>query len=160
MRQNSRVRRNSCSLVVAAALLSLTAPAARGAKPVTAVEAPKADPRLLRKLQEGAERVSVLVRVKDGTPSARALLASPDPGGEPERGKRRLAAQRRLIEDLPRQFKPRHTYESFSLLAGTATREGVIALANRSDVLSVTVDGIRKLYQGAPIQPALAFGNP
>lgn len=157
MRQNSRVRRNSCSLVVAAALLSLTAPAARGAKPVTAAEAPKADPRLLRKLQEGAERVPVLVRVKDGTPSARALLASPDPGGEPERGKRRLTAQRRLIEDLPRQFKPRHTYESFSLLAGTATREGVIALANRSDVLSVTVDGIRKLYQSAPVQPALAL---
>ncbi len=155
-RKERDMRQNSRSLFLAVALLLLTAPAAQGTKPITAADAPKADARLLRKLQEGADRLRVVIRLKDGTPSARALLATPDPEGEEERGRRRLAAQRHLIEEMPREFEPIHTYESFSLLSGTATREGVIALANRSDVLSVTVDGIRKLYQ-APIQPPLAL---
>src|SRR5207248_9229535 len=41
----------------------------------------------------------------------------------------------------------RRRYESFSVLAGTATREGVLELANRDDVSWVTMDAVRHKHQ-------------
>lgn len=114
-------------------------------------EAPRATPRLLRELEAGAEEVRVLVGVKDGTPSARQLLQSPDPAGEPARRVRRIAAQKLLADQLPaEQFVARHLYESFSILAGTASRSGAMVLANHPDVAWVTVDRTKKPTQTTP----------
>src|SRR5213592_4841283 len=86
-----------------AAVFSLAmSPAARALRPVSAEEAPKANAKLLRALGEGAEELRVIVAVSDGTPSARALLERPDPAGEPARRVRRLDAQRRLAQAIPR----------------------------------------------------------
>jgi len=88
--------------------------AARALAEISVREAPKADPRLLRALTRGPQdAVRVIVGVRDGTPSARALLVSPDLGGEPARRVRRLAAQRRLAEEIPEeQFEPLHYYRA------------------------------------------------
>ncbi|MDQ5841787.1 MAG: S8 family serine peptidase, partial [Chloroflexota bacterium] len=118
---------------------------------MTADEAPRADAKLLWALAQGAQEVRVIVGVKDGTPSARALRERPDPAGEPARRIRRIAAQKRLVEAVPgNEFHPRHYYESFSLVSGRATREGVIRLANRPDVAWVTLDGTRRRFQVTP----------
>jgi subtilisin family serine protease len=133
------------------AVFSLFAGRARALRPVSPDEAPRADAKLLRALNEGSEEIRVIVGVRDGTPSARALLLAPDPAGEPARRARRLVAQRRLSDDLPpNEFRVRHFYESFSLLAGRATREGVVRLANRPDVDWVTVDETRRRFQTSP----------
>jgi subtilisin family serine protease len=133
------------------ALLALLACASAASGAVSIPDAPKATPRLLRELERGAPQVRVIVGVADGTPSARRLLAHPDLAGEPARRSRRLAAQRRLAEELPEgDFKPLHFYESFSLLAATATPSGVVALANRPDVAWVAVDGTKKALQATP----------
>ncbi|HEX9688592.1 MAG TPA: hypothetical protein VGB47_05940, partial [Thermoanaerobaculia bacterium] len=58
---------------IAAFFALLTSPSARALGPVSADEAPKADAKLLRALAEGAEEVRIIVGVRDGTPSARAL---------------------------------------------------------------------------------------
>ncbi|HEY3173736.1 MAG TPA: S8 family serine peptidase, partial [Thermoanaerobaculia bacterium] len=138
-------------LAIAAALTLATASAARALRPVSAEEAPRADAKLLRALAQGAEEVRVIVGVSDGTPSARALLERPDPAGEPARRVRRLDAQRRLARAIPQnEFRVRHYSESFSLLSGRATRDGVVRLANRSDVAWVTLDETRRRLQTSP----------
>jgi len=120
-------------------------------RPVSAGEAPKADTKLLRALNQSTGEVRVIVGVRDGTPSARALLATPDPAGDPARRIRRLAAQKRLSGQVPQtEFRVRHFYESFSLLAGRATRDGVVRLSNREDVAWVTLDETRRASQGTP----------
>ena len=109
---------------------------------VSAAKAPRATPRLLRQLARSDAPIPVIVGVLDGTPSDRALLAKPDPAGENARRVVRVQAQQMLTDSLPaEQFQPTQFYESFSMLAGTASREGVLALANRPDVAWVTVDG-------------------
>ena len=114
-------------------------------------DAPNATPGLLRELNRGVEEVRVIIGVRDGTPSARRLLASPDPEGEPERRVLRVAAQKRLADEMtPRQLAVRHYYESFSMLAGTATREAVITLANHPDVAWVALDEQAHLLQATP----------
>lgn len=140
------------TLSVAIALLLLaTNPAAHALRPVSAGEAPKAEVRLLRALNAGAEEVRVIVGLKDGTPAARTLAARPDPAGEPGRRVIRLAAQKRLAGELPEaEFRVRHYYESFSLVAGRATRDGVVKLANRPDVQWVALDGTRRRFQATP----------
>jgi subtilisin-like proprotein convertase family protein len=146
-------RRHLTGLTSAAILTIFTVFGGRaaGLSPVSPAEAPRADARLLRALNAGAEEIRVIVGVRDGTPSARALLAAPDPAGEPARRVRRLAAQKRLADDVPSaEFRVRHFYESFSLLAGRATRAGVIRLANRPDVDWVTIDGTRRRFQATP----------
>ncbi len=128
------------------------ASAARALSPqISAADAPRATPRLLRQLQSGASEIRVLVGLADGTPSAHALLLHPDPAGEPARRVVRLAAQRRLAGAFPEQvFRTRHYYESFSIVAGVATAKGAVELANRPDVLWVELDGTKRLLQVTP----------
>jgi len=134
--------------------------AARGLTEIHPGEAPKADARLLRALSTGAKEVRVIVGVKDGTPSARTLVLTPDPAGEPARRIRRIAAQRRLAEEIPdERFQPLHYYESFSFLSGRATREGVVALANHPDVSWVTVDGTKRALQRPQAAQVLINSN-
>ncbi len=143
------MRRHSIALAVFFLSLFLAAPAFAAA--VSAADAPKADSRLLRALSRGDEEVRVIVGLNDGTPSARALLLRPDPEGERERRLRRIAAQRRLGEEMPPgEFRARHFYESFSMLAAIVSRKGAIELANRADVEWVTVDGSNRLFQTTP----------
>ncbi|HMA17694.1 MAG TPA: S8 family serine peptidase, partial [Thermoanaerobaculia bacterium] len=143
-------RRQLTRLAIVAAVFLLTV-RARALPLVTAEEAPRADAKLLRVLNEGADEVRVIVGVRDGTPSARALLLEPDPAGEPARRLRRLAAQKRLSDEVPQtEFRVRHFYQSFSFLAGRATRGGVVRLANRPDVDWVILDGERRHFQVAP----------
>jgi subtilisin-like proprotein convertase family protein len=138
------------TLLFAALLCLFLAASARGASAVGS-DAPNATPSLLRELDRGADTVSILVGIKDGTPSARALRASPDPEGEPERRVIRVAAQKRLAEELtPQRLAVKHYYESFSILAGTATREAAMALASRPDVAWVDLDRRARLLQTTP----------
>ncbi|MEX0880024.1 MAG: S8 family serine peptidase [Thermoanaerobaculia bacterium] len=117
-------------------------------------QAPRADASVLAALDRGDGAVDVIVGVRDDTPSARALAAHPDPSGEPGRRVRRLAAQRRLAKEMaPGSLAVRREYESLSMLAGRATRDGVLALANRRDVLWVTLDGVRRKHESFA-QPA------
>src|SRR6266536_1958892 len=132
-------------------LCLLAAASARAVSFVSAADAPNATPGLLRELNRGVKEVRVIIGVRDGTPSARRLLASPDPEGEPERRVLRLGAQKRLAEEMtPRQFAVKHYYESFSMLAGTATREAAIAIASRPDVAWVELDKQAHLLQRTP----------
>ena len=144
-------RRQITGFAIAALFSVLAGPTARALPAVSADQAPKADANLLRALNQGAEEVRVIVGVRDGTPSARALLAAPDPAGEPGRRVRRIAVQKRLSDEMePTEFRVRHFYESFSLVAGRATRAGVVRLANRADVDWVTLDETRRRFQVTP----------
>jgi subtilisin-like proprotein convertase family protein len=139
------------TLFLAALPCLLLAASARAASPVPASDAPNATPSLLRELDRGAEELPILIGVRDGTPSARALRASPNPEREPERRVIRMAAQKRLAEELtPQRLAVKHYYESFSILAGTATRETAIALAGRTDVAWVDLDRRAHLLQTTP----------
>ncbi len=132
-------------------LFLLGGASARAANFVSAADAPNATPGLLRELNSGAEQVRVIIGVKDGTPSAKMLIAKPDPAGEPERRVRRVAAQKRLAEEMtPHQLRVRYYYESFSMLAGTATREAAITLANHPNVAWVALDKEAHLLQTSP----------
>ena len=136
---------------LSAALCLCVAVSARGATAVSASDAPNATPALLRALGGEAETVPILIGIKDGTPSARTLLASPDPDGEPQRRVVRVAAQRRLAEELtPQRLAVRHYYESFSILAGTATRAAALALASRPDIAWVDLDRRARPLQVTP----------
>ena len=144
-------RRQITGFAIAALFGVLASPSARALPAITVDQAPKANAKLLRALNEGAVRVRVIVGVRDGTPSASALRESPDPAGEPARRVRRIAAQKFLSSELPQaEFRVRHFYESFSLVAGLATRDGVARLANRPDVAWVILDETRKRFQAAP----------
>lgn len=140
------------SRLVPILFLCLLAPASgRAVSAVSPADAPNATPGLLRELSRGVEEVRIIIGVRDGTPSAKRLLASPDPEGEPERRVLRVAAQKRLAEEMtPRQLAVRHYYESFSMLAGTATREAAITLANHPDVAWVQLDKRAYLLQTTP----------
>ena len=135
-------------------LLSLFAGVGRMAAlaPVTAADAPRATPQLLRRLSQTDDaRVGVVVGLKDGTPAARWLLEHPDPLGEKARRVARIEAQQSLVDSMPADdFQPRHFYESFSMVAGTASRRGAIALARRPDVAWVAFDGVKHLLQTVP----------
>ena len=111
---------------------------------------PRADAAVLRSLNEGREELPVLIGVRDGTPSLKLLAAHPDPAGEPERRVKRIAAQKALAQAFPRTLAVRRQYESFPVLAGRATREAVMALANRGDVAWITLDRIRHKHAAAP----------
>ena len=139
------------TLLFAVLLILSLAASARGVSPLSASDAPNAAPSLLRELNRGVETVRVIVGVRDGTPSARKLLASPDPEGETERRVIRVSAQRRLAEEItPQHLAIKHYYDSFSMLAGTATRDGAIALANRPDVAWVALDRRARPLQTTP----------
>jgi subtilisin family serine protease len=140
------------SRLVPVLLLCLLAPAsARAMSAVSPADAPNATPGLLRELSRGSDEVRVIIGVRDGTPSAKSLLASPDPEGEPGRRVLRVAAQKRLAEGMtPQLLAVRHYYESFSMLAGTVTREAAITLANHPDVAWVDLDKQARPLQATP----------
>jgi subtilisin-like proprotein convertase family protein len=130
---------------------SLLCASASGASFVSAADAPSATPSLLRELNRGAETVAIVVGIKDGTPSPHALLANPDRDGEPERRGIRLAAQRRLADEFtPSRLAVKNYYESFSMLAGTATREAAISLASHPEVAWVDLDREARRFQTIP----------
>lgn len=132
-------------------LTALTVPEPLRGAVVSAAEAPKADGRLLGRLNSGPGAVRVIAGLRDGTTPPRILRARPDPAGEPDRRLRRLAAQRRVAEEIPPgDFQVRHYYGSFSMISGTVTRAGALALANRPDVEWVTLDGTRRPLQVTP----------
>ena len=144
-------RYRPCRVSATVLFILAASSAARALVPVTAEDAPRADAKLLRALATGAEEVRVIVGVRDGTPSARALREKPDPAGEPARRIRQIEAQKQIASDVPDAlFHPRHFYESFSLVAGRATRDGVVRLANRPDVAWVTLDETRHRFQVSP----------
>src|SRR5262249_46970189 len=118
---------------------------------LSGADVPRATPRLLRELNRGGETVRVIIGVRDGTPSPRSLIANPDPEGEPARRVVRRAAQRRLAEGMTtRGLEVRHTSESFSMLAGTATREAAVALAGHPNVAWVDIDRQARPMQTTP----------
>jgi subtilisin family serine protease len=143
------------SMVFSAALLVPSTAALADPSPsqrVEAAAAPRADARVLRALQSGAESFRVLVGVRDGTPSARALKMSPDPEGEPARRAVRLEAQARLAAEMPaEEVQVRHFYGNFSMLSATVTRAALLTLANRPDVDWIGLDGTKR-----PLEPASA----
>ena len=142
------MRRLTSSLFLALCLTPTLCRTAAAQEEITAAAAPRADARVLRALNSGAERVRVIFALKDGTPSARALRLSPDPAGEPARRILRLEAQKRLAEEMPREeFEVRHYYGSFSLLSANVTRAAALALANRPDVDWITIDGKKKALE-------------
>jgi subtilisin family serine protease len=136
-------------------MLLVVAPApARALARVRPEEAPRAGPSLLRALDRGDTDFDVIVGVRDDTPSVRALAAHPDPAGESARRVRRLDAQKRLAEAMPRsELRPRRYYASFSMLAARVTRAAAIALANRHDVSWVVIDEVRRRHD-SPAQSA------
>ncbi len=134
---------------LAACALFLVTSLARGAVAITRAEdAPRADASVLAALNRGDEVLDVIVGVRDDTPPAAASGARSGATGEPARRLRRVAAQRQLVAGMtPGSIAVRREYESFSMLAAKATREGVLALARRSDVRWITVDGVRHAHQ-------------
>jgi subtilisin family serine protease len=142
------MRRLTLVLFLALCLLPTLCRPAAAQEEISAAAAPRADARVLRALNSGAESVRVIFAVKDGTPSARALRLSPDPAGEPARRLVRLEAQKRIADELPvEEFQVRHFYGSFSLLSGTVTRAAALALANRPDIDWITIDGTKKALE-------------
>jgi subtilisin-like proprotein convertase family protein len=113
----------------------------------------KAEPALLRALDSRQPQIRVIVGLKDGTASARALRERPDPAGEPDRRTQRLFAQNRVAAEIAgSDFRSPRFYESFSMLAGMATPAGVEALARRSDVAWIMLDHERRLSQASASQ--------
>lgn len=128
---------------------------ARAISPSLAKQAPRANPRLLADLEQGAQSLPVLVGLKmAATANPTVEVAAAGDSDLPERG-RRLAAERRLASEMPPgDFSPTRYYESFPMMAGRASRDGAIALANRADVAWVAVDGIKRLLATSPaLQP-------
>jgi hypothetical protein len=68
---------------------------------------------------------------------------------------RHLAAERRVAAAIAGpDFTPTHYFENFPMLGGQASADGVVALANRSDVAFVALDGTKKaLATSPPNQP-------
>ena len=142
------MRRSLRTLLVTAAGVLFLAVCASAVSP----EMSKADPALMHAMQSGRSTFGVIVGLRDGTVSPRALLAHPDPAGEEARRARRIAAQQKLVSSLAReQFSASDEYESFSMVAGVASVDGVRALAERSDVDWIVLDGTR--YLSASLAP-------
>jgi subtilisin family serine protease len=147
--------RPTCRVLLAGVFVLLALPATSpGLARVRPEEAPRATRSLLRALDRGDAELDVIVGVRDGTPPARTLAAHPDPAGESERRVRRLAAQKRLAEAMPpSDLRLLRSYASFSMLAARVTRSAAIALARRSDVSWVAIDGVRRRLD-SPAQAA------
>ncbi|HEY6929833.1 MAG TPA: hypothetical protein VJA66_09185, partial [Thermoanaerobaculia bacterium] len=127
--------------------------AATASAAVSPAAVAKAEPALLRVLESRQPQIRVIVGLKDGTVSARALRERPDPAGEPERRAQRLFAQNRVAAEISSaDFRSPRFYESFSMLAGLATPAGVEALAQRPDVAWVMLDRERRLDQTSSTQ--------
>ncbi len=147
------------SIFLAVLATTWLAPSANGQ--IAAPNVGRITPRLARRLAvSGNEPVRILVGVLDGTPSARTLLFHPDPQGEPARRILRIAAQKRIGDEMgPTQFETSHVYESFSILAGRATPAAIAALSLRPDVAWIELDGTKKLLQASPQNAQLLINS-
>ena len=102
---------------------------------ISAAEAPRATAGLLQTLSRGDEEVPVIVGIDDGTVSDAASPVLQNAVQEKARIALRLQAQQLLTDSMPPdQFFPTHFYERFSMVAGTASRQGALALSRRADV--------------------------
>ncbi|HEY6146773.1 MAG TPA: hypothetical protein VIZ69_03715, partial [Thermoanaerobaculia bacterium] len=134
-------------------LLAIFAAAARlaGAAAISPADAPRATAGLLQTLARGDEEIPVIVGIDDGTVSDPALAAPQSAATEKSWMALRLQAQQLLTDSMPPdQFAPTHFYDRFSMVAGTATRQGALALAKRPDVKWVAVDGRKFKLQSSP----------
>jgi hypothetical protein len=110
--------------------------------------APRADASVLEALgalRSDSATLDVIVGLREVAPrgGARRLDAP-----------RRLEAQRRVVDAMrPGTVTLRRQYAGFPAFAARASRKGVLALANRSDVAWVTLDGVRHALETEP-QPA------
>jgi len=144
------MQRRLCALSLAVAGVLVVA-AAQASEAVIA----KAEPALLRALQSGQPEIRLIVGIKDGTPSMRALREQPDPSGESARRVQRVAAQKRVASEMPaQQFHSPRFYESLSMLAGVSTAAGIETLARRPDIKWIVLDSQRTLDQSAGPQAA------
>ena len=119
---------------------------------VSPADAPRATAGLLQTLTRGDEEIPVIVGIDDGTPSGSALAA---PSGKAALDREwipiRLQSQQMLSDSMPPdQFAPTQFYENFSMVAGQASRQGALALAQRPDVKWVAVDGRKFKVQSSP----------
>lgn len=126
----------------------LLATTARAANPSSS-EIAKANPRLLRALQQQRSgTLPIIVGLQDGSPSGLTLRENLEPQGKSDTRLRRLAAEKRLSEEIPRdQFLARRYYQNFSMMVGDVTPEGVEALANHPLVAWLALDERRELFQ-------------
>ena len=139
-----------------ALILALFVPLAASARlsalaAVSPAEAPRATAGLLQTLSRGDEEIPVIVGIDDGTLSGASTLAPQNFAQEKARIALRLQAQQSLTDSMPPdQFSPTHFYERFSIVAGTASRQGALALSRRPDVKWVAVDGRKYKLQSSP----------
>ena len=128
---------------------------ARALSSDTARLAPRAHPRLLAEIEKGTDNIAVIVGLKVSSIPGIAMEAAPAGEDDFLRRSQRLAAERRVSSALSEtDFTPTRYFESFPLLAGRASRDGAIALANRSDVAWVALDGVKGLAATSPaLQP-------
>src|SRR5262249_47791975 len=88
--------------------------------------------------------------VRDGVAYGKAAASRQD-GLEPERRRKRLAAQDRLAREIGQgKMQVRRRYENFPAFAARATRDGVLTLARRADVNWITLDRARHPYASSP----------
>jgi len=137
------------SLAIAAALAAL-APSGALSQEMARL-APRAHPSLLARLEAGASSVPVLVGLKmtvvPGVSMESALAGGPDSAGRA----RHLAVERKAAAAVAGpDFTPTRYFENFPMLAGQASADGVVALANRPDVAFVALDGTKKLLATSP----------
>ncbi len=113
-------------------------------------QAPRADASVRAALERGDAAFDVIVGVRDGVPYGKAAVARHD-GREPERRRKRLAAQDRLAREIgPGRLQLRRRYENFPALAAHATRDAILSLARRPDVNWITLDRARHPYPSSP----------
>lgn len=129
---------------------------AQAVSPSMARLAPRAHPRLLSELESGAQDLPIIICLKMNAAVGSAVeVAAKGDADFMERG-RRLAAEKRLAAEMPPSaFTASRYFESFPLLAGRASRDGAIALANRSDVAWVALDGTKQLLKTSPSLQAM-----
>src|SRR6266542_2229797 len=145
------MRRPSSRIFWISVLVLLALSPARAASAQAARLAPRAHPRLLTALENGSDDLSVIVALKEVTKYAPATESASPGDADREARTRRLAAQWRLAAQMSgSDFQATRFYASFPLMAARTTREGAIALFNRSDVAWVTLDGIKRLTKTSP----------
>jgi subtilisin family serine protease len=113
-------------------------------------DAPRADASVRAALERGDRELDVIVGVRDGVAYGKAAASRRD-GREPERRRKRLAAQDRLSREIGAdRMQVRRRYENFPALAARVTRDAILALARRPDVNWITLDRTRRPYPSSP----------
>jgi subtilisin-like proprotein convertase family protein len=113
--------------------------------------APRAHPQLLARLEAGASSVPVLVGLKLTIIPGVSMERTPAADQEAARRARHLAAERRVAAAVAGpDFTATRYFENFPMLAGQASSDAVVALANRTDVAWVMLDGRKELLATSP----------